>query len=170
MELKHSRDEGEQSTPLGTIGRDDTSACLRGDWIRIDARLSAPAYCYLIALHPTGDIELYYPEGESEEAAEATPPPLSHDLSYPSDPLGKNLKSPLTDGVGFQAFVLVVSRKPLPPYSEWKKARLGNLPWAGHRRLGVPRPTQGRSQVIADQPCAGPETGWSVSAFLPVTS
>jgi hypothetical protein len=133
MELEHSRED----ESLGTIGMDDSSACLFDDEIHIRARLNAPAYFYLIALHPTGDIELYYPEGESEEAAEATPPPLSHDLSYPSDPLGKDLKSPLTDGVGLQAFVLVASRKPLPPYSEWKKARLGNLPWAATKAEGV---------------------------------
>jgi hypothetical protein len=127
MELEHSRGDG--STILGTIGGDDTSACLFNDEVRIRARLSAPAYCYLIALHPDGSTQLYYPEGEAEEAL---PPPLSDKLSYPR---GYN-RSPLTDGVGLQAYVLVASRKPLPPYSEWK-ARLGNLPWRATRSEGV---------------------------------
>jgi hypothetical protein len=127
MELEHSRGHG--SWILGTIGVDDTSDCLFDDEVRIRARLSAPAYCYLIALHPNGSTQLYYPEGE---AAEATPPPLSDRLSYP---FGKN-RSPLTDGVGLQAYVLVASREPLPPYREWN-ARLGNLPWGATQSDGI---------------------------------
>jgi serine/threonine protein kinase len=127
MELTHSRGDG--TAILGTIGVDDTSVCLSNDEVRIRARLSAPAYCYLIALHPDGSTQLYYPEGD---AGEATPPPLADRLSYP---LGNNL-SPLTDGVGLQAYVLVASRERLPAYREWK-ARLGDLPWGRTRAEGV---------------------------------
>jgi serine/threonine protein kinase len=127
MVLTHSRQDG--STTLGTIGVDDTSVCLFNDEVRIHARLNAPAYCYLIALHPNGSTQLYYPEGV---AGEVTPPPLSDQVSYP---LGDNV-SPLTDGVGLQAFVLVASRQPLLAYTEWK-ARLGSLPWCETRAEGV---------------------------------
>jgi serine/threonine protein kinase len=127
MELRHSRGDG--STFLGTIGLDDTSVCLDNDEVRIHAWLNTPAYCYLIALHPNGSTQLYYPEGE---AGEATSPPLSDRVSYP---LGNNL-SPLTDGVGLQAYVLVASRQPLPPYSEWK-TRLRSLPWGATQTEGV---------------------------------
>jgi predicted Ser/Thr protein kinase len=127
MELTHSRGDG--ATDLGTIGVDDASDCLFNDEVRIRARLSGPAYCYLIALHPDGSTQLYYPEGD---AGEATPPPLSDRLSYPA---GTNL-SPLTDGVGLQAYVLVASRQRLPAYREWK-ARLGDLPWGQTRAEGV---------------------------------
>jgi serine/threonine protein kinase len=127
LELTHSRGDG--STFLGTIGVDDTSVCLENDEVRIRAPLNRPAYCYLIALHPNGSTQLYYPEGK---AGEATPPPLSDQVGYP---LGNNL-SPLTDGVGLQAFVLVASRRPLPAYSEWK-ARLGSLPWGATQAEGV---------------------------------
>jgi hypothetical protein len=123
----HSRDG--RATLLGTIGGSDTSACRLDDEVRIRARLTAPAYCYLIALHPDGSTELYYPEGE---AGEATPPPLSDRLSYP---VGENV-SPLTDGVGLQAYVLVASREPLPAYSAWK-ARLGDLPWGHIKADGI---------------------------------
>jgi hypothetical protein len=34
----------------------------------------------------------------------------------------------LNDGSGLQAFAVVVSRSPLPPYCEWKKAH-GSPPW-----------------------------------------
>jgi hypothetical protein len=124
MELEHSRDGG--TTILGTIGVSDTSACRSEDAVRIKARLTAPAYCYLIALHPNGSTELYHPGDE------AVPPPLSNRLSYPLD----NHLSPLTDGVGLQAFVLVASREPLPPYAQWK-ARLGDLPWGATQAEGV---------------------------------
>jgi serine/threonine protein kinase len=127
MELAHTRQDGE--TDLGIIGVDDTSVCLFDDEVRIRAWLNAPAYCYLIALHPDGSTQLYYPEGE---AGEDTPPPLSDRLSYPA---GNNV-SPLTDGVGLQAYVLVASRQRLPAYREWK-ARLGDLPWGQTRAEGV---------------------------------
>jgi hypothetical protein len=35
---------------------------------------------------------------------------------------------PLIDGVGTQVFVVVVSSKPLPPFTEWSMSR-ANLPW-----------------------------------------
>jgi hypothetical protein len=127
MVLEHSRGDGK--VVLGIIGVDDTSTCRFNDEIRIRARFSAPAYCYLIALHPDGSTQLYYPEGE---AGESLRPPLSDRVSYP---LGDNY-SPLTDGVGLQAYVLVASRTPLPPYSEWK-ARLGNLPWGEIKAEGI---------------------------------
>jgi serine/threonine-protein kinase len=127
MEVTHSRGDG--TTILGTIGVDDTSVCLFNDEVRIRASLSAPAYCYLIALHPDGSTQLYYPEGE---AGVTTPPPLSDRVSYP---LGNNL-SPLTDGMGLQAFVLVASRRQLPAYKEWE-ARLGNLPWGVTKAEGI---------------------------------
>ena len=127
MELMHSR--GDEASALGTIGVDDTSDCLFDDEVRIRAQLSAPAYCYLIALHPDGSTQLYYPEGE---AGEAIPPPLADRLSYPA---GNNF-SPLTDGVGLQAYVLVASRQRLPAYREWR-AWLGDLPWGRTRAEGV---------------------------------
>jgi hypothetical protein len=87
--------------------------------VRIRARLSAPAYGYLVALHPDGQTQLYYPESES------TPPRRFIELSYPP---AAELYSPLTDGAGLQAFALMVTERPLPPYREWID-RGGKLPW-----------------------------------------
>ena len=78
---------------LGQIGA-DTQAGQAGDEVRVSARLNAPAYCYLIALHPNGQTQLYYPEDATK------PPPRTAELSYPLEP---ELVSPLTDGVGLQA-------------------------------------------------------------------
>lgn len=119
MEIRHYRDDPSQGTLLlGTVGN-DSSACWFDDIVRIRAKLSAPAYMYLVALHPNGQTQLYYPENESKQ------PRRSGELTYP--PGGEDY-SPLTDGTGQQVFVLVVSEQPLPPFREWLD-RMGELPW-----------------------------------------
>src|SRR5262249_44026551 len=59
-------------------------------------------------------------------------PPRVAEYRFPQDP-GAGFG--LTDGVGLQAFVLVASRGPLPPYAVWRR-RLREVPW---------RPTQAGS-------------------------
>jgi hypothetical protein len=112
VDLHRAREE------LGIIGV-DSFAALSEDDVRVAARLSAPAYCYLIALNPDGRPQLCYPQDES------TPPARVAAVVYPPDP-GSGFG--LTDGTGLQAFALVASRRPLPPYAEWS-ARAGALPW-----------------------------------------
>jgi serine/threonine protein kinase len=53
------------------------------------------------------------------------PPRRSSEVIFPPDPTDG---FGLTDGVGVQAFVLLASRDPLPPYRDWL-AHLGGLPW-----------------------------------------
>jgi serine/threonine protein kinase len=104
--------------PSGTIGVNVFAAQLGQD-ARIHARLSAPGFCYLLALNPDGTTQLCYPE--NPEAA-------SHrtiEIHFPPD-ASKGFA--LTDGVGTQVFVLITSAKPLRPYSEWPEL-LGALPW-----------------------------------------
>lgn len=48
------------------------------------------------------------------------------EIAYPIVPT--TVRFELTDGVGLQAFVVLVSAKELPPFSNWR-ARLGDLPW-----------------------------------------
>jgi serine/threonine protein kinase len=129
LEIRHYRDDPVQGPLLiGLIGA-DSQHCWFDDAVRVRARLSAPAYGYLIALHPNGQTQLYYPENET------TPPRRFLELSYPA---GAELYSPLTDGTGLQAFALVVTEQPLPPYREWID-RGGALPWrpAGSDAEGV---------------------------------
>jgi hypothetical protein len=75
-----------------------------------------PAYCYLIALNPDGKVQLCEPK-------EAEAPARLDQIDYP---LG-NEYFPLNDGIGLQAFVLLASRRPLPPFGQWD-GRAG-LPW-----------------------------------------
>jgi hypothetical protein len=103
---------------LGIIGNTAFAARYDDD-ARVQAQLSVPAYCYLIALNPDGREQLCSPADES------TPPVPSAEIAYPPDP---SEGFSLTDGVGLQAFVLVASRQPLPAYGQWR-ARFGGLPW-----------------------------------------
>jgi len=104
--------------PAGLIGIDAFEGRFSQD-ARVQARLSRPASCFLIALNPDGSIQLCSP------GTPATAPAATTTIDYPSDP-GSGFA--LTDGVGTQAFVLVASGKPLPPYAEWSR-KLGDLPW-----------------------------------------
>lgn len=96
-----------------------------GDAVQFRARLSRPAYCYWIAFRPDGVQELCFPEDSNK------PPPLTDEPKYPAeDP--DHVVYGLTDGVGIQAFAIVVSDEPLPPYRAWC-ARRGTSPWQATR-------------------------------------
>src|SRR5262249_29205955 len=92
------------SRPLGPIGGNVFPGRYQADDVRVKARLSAAAYCYLIALNPDGNLQLCSPEDP------AAAPALTAEIDYPADP---RVGFSLTDGVGLQAFVLVASREPL---------------------------------------------------------
>ena len=111
----HRREPGD---PVGRIGVNVFEGRLNQD-ARVQARLTAPGYCYLIALNPDGSNNLCFPE------AKAKAPTATTRIDFPSDPASG---FSLTDGAGTQAFVLVASAEPLPPFSEWTR-RLGTLPW-----------------------------------------
>ena len=114
----HRRSPGD---PAGWIGVDAFESRLTQD-ARVEARLSKPAYCYLIALNPDGSTQLCYPE-----KPEASPSAKSA-IDYPSDPRSG---FGLTDGVGTQAFVLVASAKQLPPFADWSRSDGGPALAAG---------------------------------------
>jgi serine/threonine protein kinase len=111
--------------PLGTLSDKPDREILENDSVQIHATLTVPAYAYLIALHPKGELQLYYPESEE------TPPPLASKIDCPMQ-TGEDefqVNRPLTDGTGLQAFVLVAASRPLPPYREWIKNLKSPLPW-----------------------------------------
>ena len=105
----HRRDP---AGPLGAIGETAFAGQFRNDDVRVKARLSAPGYSYLIALNPDGTVQLCLP------ASPAAAPSKTADIDFPPDPA---VGFGLTDGVGLQAFVLVASRDPLPPFAEWRR-------------------------------------------------
>lgn len=95
------------------------------------ARLSRPAYCFWLAFRPDGVEELCFPTDRDQ------PPPRTDVPSYPVLSPDQTVYG-LTDGAGMQAFVLVVSERPLPAYSVWRAAR-GLGPW--QPSPGMPRKT-----------------------------
>jgi serine/threonine protein kinase len=106
--------------PLGPIGPSGPDVLL-DDTVRIQARLSVPAYCYLIALNPDGSIQPCYPEDLASVATRRD------SLEFPSNPFSG---FGLTDGAGVQAFVLVASVRPLPPLEPLRR-KLAKDRWLG---------------------------------------
>jgi hypothetical protein len=98
------------------------------DDLTIRTELSEPAYAYLIAFRPDGTADVCDPEDEAVRPPKTKspryPPPAKSDEAY---------RLSESEGAGLQAFALVVSRNPLPPFREWK-ARLNSSPW----RKGLP--------------------------------
>jgi hypothetical protein len=115
FQVQHYR--GDPPRLLGTIGLLSHRTRF-DDNVRVAARLSAPAYCYLLALNPDGSIQV------CPKDLERRPPAASAEVTYPSDPL---TFFGLTDGTGLQAFVLVASRRPLPAFGAWPHR--GVLAW-----------------------------------------
>jgi serine/threonine protein kinase len=119
FEVKHFRGD-KPPLSLGTIGV-SPGPMLFDDDVRVHARLDAPAYCFLIAFNPDGKVQLCHPSEETKA------PPPSDEIVYPAG----DLYFPLTDGTGLQAFLLLASREPLPPFDKWDARR--RLHWGTFR-------------------------------------
>jgi tRNA A-37 threonylcarbamoyl transferase component Bud32 len=111
---------GVNDAPRGLLGKDSFATHLH-DSVEVKARLSRPAYAYLIAFRADGVDEVCFPTQEDR------PPPLTDEPGYP---LTKERKSNygLEEGAGMHVFALVVSRQPLPAYRVWRAQR-GAPPW-----------------------------------------
>jgi hypothetical protein len=120
------------SENLGTIGWSGLAARF-GDEIRVNATLSEPAYCYLIAFNPDGHWQLCFPPKSDGKVDGPIRPPASDSVRYPQRATSYFT---LTDGRGQQAFVLLAARDPLPPFVEWASRLLG-VPWGVVNEGGV---------------------------------
>jgi hypothetical protein len=127
LEVDVHRRQPEPAKTLRRIGIDVFEGRYRDDDLRVHARLSAPAYCFVIAVNPDGKDQLFFPEDPS------TPPPARAQIDAPADSF---IGFGLTDGVGLQGVVLVASRQPLPAYTEWVNG-LASLPWKLDPSTGV---------------------------------
>jgi serine/threonine protein kinase len=109
FKVKHYRGDN-TNVSLGTIG--ELPEPIRfGDDVRVQVQLSAPAYCYVIALNPDSEVQLCLPSNPSE------PPARSELIHYPVNP---NEYFMLNDGSGEQAFVVVAATRPLTSFENWK--------------------------------------------------
>ncbi|MFL5243879.1 MAG: tetratricopeptide repeat protein [Gemmataceae bacterium] len=124
-EFRVNHFRGKQAKSLGDI-RNSAEEIEVNDSVRVFARLSAPAYCYLIAFNPDGTEQLCHPAWEGDRPQEARavrPEPVTEVRFFPND---KDVFA--LDSGGLQVFVLVTSTQPLPPYAEWRSG-IAKIPW-----------------------------------------
>jgi hypothetical protein len=121
LEVLHSESiNAKKTNPRGAFGKESFGAWLDDD-IKVTARLSQPAYSYLIVFRPDGKDEVLYPQGAT------LVPELTDEPRYPSKDRSKVYG--LTDGTGLWLVALVASDGPLPAYAEWRQQHPG-CPWA----------------------------------------
>jgi hypothetical protein len=121
LNIEHLAKQGEeQFVHRGSLG-ERSFAVRPDDDLTVQAELSGPAYAYLIAFRPDGVTEICDPDDPAAE------PELTRRPRYP--PAAKTkVAYRLNNGSGLQAFAIVVSHGPLPPYREWEKEH-GSPPW-----------------------------------------
>jgi len=136
LDVQHFEKHGQVCELKGLLGRKSfTTRC--GDAVTVSGKLASAAYCYLIAYRPDGMDEVCFPESDQEA------PPLTDEPRYPS--VSVKVRYGLSEGPGLQAFALMVSPGPLPPYAEWRQQR-GRSPWKKSApQLGVVWRFNGRS-------------------------
>jgi hypothetical protein len=119
--------DGKESEAKGAIG--ETSFAVRfNDYVLVRAELSDPGYLYLIALNANGEKQLLWPaDSDNKPLPDSAPTKLTEPLVFPQG--AERFKLDDEPRGGWQAFVALASRQPLPPYSEWKKEH-GGVQWA----------------------------------------
>jgi hypothetical protein len=120
LDIDHMAKKGEEFEERGKLGVRSFKVEL-GDDVTIDAELSEPAYCFLIAFRPDGQDEVCDPVDPE------VPPRKTRAPRYPPESNTESVYR-FNEGTGLQAFALVVSRQPLPSYRRWRDG-LGTIPW-----------------------------------------
>jgi hypothetical protein len=125
---RRARQAGAQERAPAVVG-EGTEELAYGDAVRLTVELSGPAHAYLVAFNCDGKEELLWPVNDGGHPDGTVRPARGPALRCPA---GSGRWRDLEDPAGgLQAFVVVASASPLPPYGEWR-GRLGDLPW---RRL-----------------------------------
>ena len=118
LDVKHFATVNGRRDPRERLLGKDSFVTHCDDSVTVEARLSRPAYAFLIAFRPDGTELVCFPEKEDEA------PPRTDRLRYPS---ASTHDYRLEEGVGLQAFALVVSSQPLPSFKEWWSRQ--GCPW-----------------------------------------
>lgn len=143
QQLVLNKDGNHEPTEWGRLNEDPYRLRFK-DAVKFRAKFSRPAYCFWIAFRPDAVVELCWPP----EEAQNDPPPLTDKPSYLADDAEHAFG--LTDAIGLQAFVLVVSESPLPAFDEWLK-KLPDSPWHAQPEAGtVIRRHDGISEEVYD--------------------
>ena len=110
---------------LAILGQSTHTAKLK-DQVTLGAELSEPAYGFLLAFRPDGVVDVCDPNDD------ITRPELTTLLQYPPTS-ATDKRFGLSDGLGLQAFAVVVSRQSLPSFRELVRQH-SPCPW----RAGLP--------------------------------
>jgi hypothetical protein len=119
FEVHHFAAEGTKVRPQGVIGRQSFGAAL-GDEFNVQAKLSRPAYSFLIVFRADGQNEVLYPQDDTDV------PELTEAPHYPSK--RRDERFVLEEGSGQWVVALIVSETPLPSYRDWL-ALHSDVPW-----------------------------------------
>jgi serine/threonine protein kinase len=114
LDVMHFARSANADVERGVLGQKSFSPLL-GDKVRVVAKLSRPAYAYIMAFRPDGVAELCFPNDED------TVPPLTDTPRYPAADNSKAYG--LDEGAGLWVFAVVASEQPLPTYRQWLASR-----------------------------------------------
>jgi len=117
----HSRVNETEGDDAGIIGREAFGAAT-GDQVTVEAKLSRPAFAYLIAFAPNGQSELCFPDDEAR-----VPRPTDRPR-YPPGATERLKRYGLNEGAGLMAFAVLASDAPLPAYKDWAVGK--TPPWS----------------------------------------
>lgn len=106
---------------LPPLGARDHMLPTTEDAIEVVAKLSRPAYCYIILYRSDGQDYLLFPEDDTAK------PLLTDQPRYPST--RSDVRYVLDDGPGIWAVAIIASDIPLPSYREWLEQRPTKQPW-----------------------------------------
>lgn len=113
--------EGDQlKEALPPLGARDHVLPTTSDAIEVTAKLSRPAYSYIVLYRSDGKDYLLFPQDDTEI------PPLTDQPRYPS--IRPDVRYVLDDGPGIWAVAILASDTPLPSYREWRQQR-PDQPW-----------------------------------------
>jgi serine/threonine protein kinase len=131
------------SIPIGLSPR----PIVEGDGAFVSARLGAPGYGYLLALNPNGKVQLCQPS-DPDESPQQSAQICFEESSY----------FPFNDGPGLQVFVVLASRRPLPPFARWSGRNWLSEHWRCTAADDVPGVWKhdGRSATLASSVPRGP--------------
>jgi serine/threonine protein kinase len=112
IDVQHyTRLNDNDAQPQGLLGRESFTAQL-GDQVTIEARLSRPAYSYLLVFRPDGVADVCFPDDETQ------PPPLTDRPRYPP-PSKPDKRYGVREGTGLWVIAVVTSEQPLPAYRDF---------------------------------------------------
>ena len=122
LAVSHYARQGVNTTLYrGVLGRESFRPH-RFDQVTLEAKLSRPAFAYILAFRPDGEVELCYPDKADQLPSKSATP------RYPSTPAERGVRYGLSEGTGLWVFAVFASDDPLPAYRDWVKNR--KLSWA----------------------------------------